>query len=153
MKFSPDFLRCGKSAGYEGYFCIIFPCNKTAVVHIHFGNQFLCCCNGFLIFRHLALRTASLFLEYGLFLFKLHNPVVELRLFQQVGVAGKDCHELGKVHAVFLVHAVLVDASHGNRAVVNLVYEHLLVLQQVKLIGIKSFLRPVNNDVNGVSTP
>ena len=71
----------------------------------------------------LTFRTVTFLVANCLFLFQLHNLVVELRLVQKVGVARKDGHELGKIHACVLVHTVLVYAAHGYRAVVDLVDE------------------------------
>ena len=72
---------------------------------------------------------------------------------QQIGVAGKDCHELGEVHAVVLVHAALVDTAHGDCAVIDLVDEHLLVFQQIEFVGIKCLSRAVNHHIHHVAAP
>lgn len=101
----------------------------------------------------LALRPVTLLVESRLFLFQAHDFVVELRLVQKVSVARKNGHELGKVHACVLVHAVLVYAAHGYRAVVDLVDEKLLVAQEVELVGIQSLFRAVDDDVNHVAAP
>ena len=105
------------------------------------------------VVRNLVLGADALFLENALLLFEAHNLVVELRLFQQVGIAGEDSDKFGEVHPVVLVHAVLVDAAHGDRAAVDLVDEHLLVLQQIELVGVERLFRAVDDHVHGVAAP
>ena len=46
--------------------------------------------------RNLTLGPDTVFLENGLFLFELHNLVVELRFLQQVGISRQESHELGE---------------------------------------------------------
>lgn len=52
-----------------------------------------------------------------------------------------------------LVHAVLVNAAHGNRAVVNLIDEHLFVTQEVELVGIQRLLRAVDDYIHHIAAP
>ena len=102
---------------------------------------------------NLALRTVTLLVESRLFLFQLHDFVVKFRLFQKVGVARKDGHELGEIHACVLVHAVLVYAAHGDSAVVDLVDEKLFVAQEVELVSVQGLFRAIDDDVNHVAAP
>ena len=134
------------------YFC---PLVRVEVFPIldETGLCTLCLFNILTIGSYFALGTDAIFLENGLFLFQLHNLVVELCLVQQIGVTGKDCHELGEVHAVVLVHAALVDTAHGDCAVIDLVDEHLLVFQQIEFVGIKCLFRAVNHHIHHVAAP
>ena len=102
---------------------VILPIFRHAFDVVFAGVYLLAVALGF------ALRPITLLIESRLFLFQLHNLVVEFRLIQQVGVTRKDGHELGEVHARVLVHAVLIYAAHGNRSVVDLVNEKLFVAQ------------------------
>ena len=95
----------------------------------------------------------TLFIEYRLLLFQLSDFVVEFCLVQEVVVARKDRYELGEIHAVVLVHRVLVDAPCRHRTTVDLVNEHLFVLQEIELVGIEFLFRAVDDDIDLVAAP
>ena len=119
----------------------------------HACRRTLGLCHVFPVGRNLTLGPDTVFLENGLFLFELHNLIVELRFLQQVGISRQESHELGEIHAVILVHSVLVDTAHSNRTVVNLVDEHLLGFQQVKFVSVERLFRSVNHHVHGIVSP
>ena len=94
-----------------------------------------------------------LFLENGSFFLQLHYAVVKFGFLQEVCIAGEDGDKFRKVHAVILVHAVFINTSHCNSAVVNLIDEHLLIFKQIELVGIKRFLCTIHNHIYRVVAP
>ena len=65
------------------------------------------------------------------------NSLFELRLVQQVGVAGEQRHVLREVHARLLVHSPLVDGTRAHRTAFELADESLLAVQEVELVAVQ----------------
>ena len=83
----------------------------------------------------------ALALQRGDFLF-------ELRLVQQIRVAGEYRHVLREIHARLLVHRPLVDGSCAQRAAFQLTDERLLAMQQIELVRVQRLLHRIDNDIH-----
>ncbi len=76
------------------------------------------------------------------------DSLLQFRLVKQIGVARQDSHVLREIHARFLVHASLVDGTRSHCARLQLRDEHLLVVEQIELIGIQCTLYSVNMHIH-----
>ena len=94
------------------------------------------------------LSIAASFVERFAFTLQCSNALFKFRLVEKVGIAGKDSHIFGEVHARFLVHASLVNGSRSQCSAFELVDESCLAMEKIELVGVQRLLHRINNHIN-----
>ena len=120
---------------------------KTVIVRCHSSNDRLVLDERFSRFLQTPLGiTASLHIGLALG-FQCENFLFELRLLQQIIIAGQDSDILRKVHSVLFIHSTLVNDTGAQLIGLQLSDEELLVLQKIELVTVKGALDGVNDNV------